>query len=249
MLKMDCIKLYLFQKLGSMSVSQRIRQGHVIAHLKTLGLSDKKILDAGCGDGSYAFLLVSQYPNIGQVTGIDLDGTRIKKAVDLSFCVKENSIITFTIGSVIDNLGDNVFDIIYSVDVLEHISDDQRVLSNFYNALRPGGILILHVPLLGQRRYLPWLKTWQQEDHVRDGYIEEEFLTKLSESHLIVQFCEYTFGTFGALAWDLEETCKRIWSPLRFLLLPLLLILVNRDLHYINNWGNAIFITATKGKV
>jgi len=246
MSKMDCLKLYLFQKLGSMSAAQRIRQGYILAKLKKLGLSGKKILDAGCGDGSYALLLVSQYPNICQIMGIDFDETRINKAVDLSNCEKNNSIIIFTLGSITNHLGDNVFDIIYCVDVLEHISDDQIVLSNFHNALRPGGILILHVPLLDQGRYFLWLKEWKQANHVRDGYNEEELTNRLDEAGFEVVTISYTFGPFGALAWEMEETCRKVWIPLRYLFLPILLLLATIDLRYRNPWGNAICITVKK---
>ena len=41
---------------------------------------------------------------------------------------------------------DGGVDMIYSLNVLEHIEDDQAALGDFYEALRPGGKLVIYVP-------------------------------------------------------------------------------------------------------
>lgn len=46
----------------------------------------------------------------------------------------------------LDDLGDNSVDVIYSLNVLEHIEDDQAVIEKFYSKLKTGGRLLLYVP-------------------------------------------------------------------------------------------------------
>ncbi len=35
------------------------------------------------------------------------------------------------------------YDLILCVDVMEHIEEDEKVLRNFYNAMKPGGLLVI----------------------------------------------------------------------------------------------------------
>ena len=69
------------------------------------------------------------------------------------------------------------FDMILCNHVLEHVTDDRKVLSEFFRILRPGGFAILQVPLDPYRESTfedpsitdPWLreKYFGQKDHVR----------------------------------------------------------------------------------
>lgn len=47
------------------------------------------------------------------------------------------------------------FDVILSVDVLEHLADVGACLGSLVERLAPGGWLVLHVPSLRQRHFLP----------------------------------------------------------------------------------------------
>jgi len=55
------------------------------------------------------------------------------------------------------------FDVISAFDVLEHIAEDDRVLSTFHRALRPGGGMMMTVP---QHRWL-WSRTDEIACHAR----------------------------------------------------------------------------------
>lgn len=61
------------------------------------------------------------------------------------------------------------FDGIGAFDVLEHIAEDQDVLGQFYQALRPGGGLLLTVP---QHPWL-WSATDVQACHLRRYRVDE----------------------------------------------------------------------------
>lgn len=76
------------------------------------------------------------------------------------------------------------YDCIGSFDVIEHIKDDELVLSNFYRALRKKGFLLLTVP------QHPWL--WSPADdfahHVR-RYTRSELVGKVKSAGLHVEYC------------------------------------------------------------
>jgi len=64
---------------------------------------------------------------------------------------------------------DNEFDVIGAFDVLEHIGDDELVLSQMYRAVRQGGGILLAVP---QHSFL-WSKIDEYSRHVRRYSLSE----------------------------------------------------------------------------
>lgn len=69
------------------------------------------------------------------------------------------------------------FDAIGAFDVLEHIAEDEQVLSQMYEAVRPGGGIILTVP---QHGFL-WSQTDEQACHVR-RYSSSDLKTKVQQA-------------------------------------------------------------------
>jgi SAM-dependent methyltransferase len=58
---------------------------------------------------------------------------------------------------------ENEFDLIGAFDVLEHIPEDEKVLSQIYEAVKPGGGIVLTVP---QHKFL-WSRVDENACHVR----------------------------------------------------------------------------------
>lgn len=97
----------------------------------------KRLLDVGCGDGSFMHL-ASQCGL--QVTGIDLDPQAAVIARDLYGL----PVITGTIDAL--NSNSNKFDIISVAHTLEHIPDPREFLEGLSRLLKPDGILFVEVP-------------------------------------------------------------------------------------------------------
>lgn len=95
-----------------------------------------KILDAGCGTG----MIYSNLEKFGTVIGIDLSKEALK------FC-RERRLRTLIHGDLTClPFKNESFDLIVALDILEHIEEDQVAVSEFYRALKPGGIGIFTVP-------------------------------------------------------------------------------------------------------
>lgn len=93
------------------------------------------ILDAGCGEG----VLVEKYKNKGfNITGLDLN-------VENAF-VKKGDILNMP-------FDDNSFDIIFFLDVIEHLSvfDQPKALLELKRVLKDDGKLIISIPNLAHK--------------------------------------------------------------------------------------------------
>lgn len=95
-----------------------------------------KILDTGCGTGG----LLHELTQYSDVQGIDFS----EKAVN--FC-KERGFNNVTVGDITNiSYTENSFDIVLALDVIEHISNDNKALSEIHRVLKPGGKAIIFVP-------------------------------------------------------------------------------------------------------
>jgi len=104
-------------------------------------IQDKTVLDLGCSGGYGSYHLIKNGANY--VIGVDLSEERIDYAKrhythqNLEFKVMDGTKIEF------DN---NMFDVVCSFQVIEHISDYMTYLSHVYRALKPSGIFLVSTP-------------------------------------------------------------------------------------------------------
>ncbi len=98
------------------------------------------ILEIGCGIGNFAWLL-SRY---GKVWAVDIEKEYITETKQ-----KVNGKVQVGLGDIEEGeyfFGDQKFDNIVCLNVLEHIKDDDRALDNLFSLLKNKGRLILLVP-------------------------------------------------------------------------------------------------------
>ncbi|GAB7025668.1 class I SAM-dependent methyltransferase [Geotalea toluenoxydans] len=95
------------------------------------------ILDAGCGTGRLCQLLQS----VGTVAGCDAS----PQALAFSRSRGVSGLFHADLNKV--DLGEKRYDVITSIDVLYHqaVTDEENIISRFYRALKPGGLLILNL--------------------------------------------------------------------------------------------------------
>lgn len=97
-----------------------------------------KVLDIGCGGGLACEFLAKRGAN---VSGIDLSLNSIKAAQE--HAKKSNLQIDYKCG-VAESLPyeENTFDIVVCFDVLEHVEDWEKVISEIYRVLNRNGIFL-----------------------------------------------------------------------------------------------------------
>jgi SAM-dependent methyltransferase len=102
-----------------------------------------RVLDLGSGDGRIAGLLAEAG---GEVTGVDRSATALERAraahPQIRFLPLSDD------GSL--PLADASFDVVVAVNVLEHVADTQRLMSEARRVLAPGGRLAIAVPYHGR---------------------------------------------------------------------------------------------------
>jgi len=147
-----------------------------------------RILDAGCGDGINLFGLnniISANKWNAKIYGVDYNPLRLERASKFPFVEEINQ-------SSLDNLpyADGWFDVVLCSQVLEHISNDKKVLQEFKRVIRPGGLLMLGVPnegcaLAWFRNHVIQRSILQSTDHV-NFYKEKSILKTLTDSNFSI---------------------------------------------------------------
>lgn len=126
----------------SLAVSQ-LRNNWVIKRIKEFFFykdspKEVSVLDIGCGRGHLANQLAVE--NF-QVTGIDKSAESIELAQQKNFQGK----ITFVRGDIHTlPFEDETFDAVTCLEILEHVDDPKKVLSEIQRVLKPNGFFFFH---------------------------------------------------------------------------------------------------------
>jgi 2-polyprenyl-3-methyl-5-hydroxy-6-metoxy-1,4-benzoquinol methylase len=172
----------------------------VLAALPTRRLD---VLDAGTGFGQYAYWLLRRDPR-ARVTAVDVKADYLERARRFFEAAGLADRIAFRVQDLTAPPEEaEAYDLVLSVDVMEHIEDDRAVLRHFRQMLRPGGFAVINTPSdrggsdvgEGGESFIG--------EHVRDGYAPGELAAKLEEAGLEVVEWTYTYGRLGSAAWRL----------------------------------------------
>ncbi|MBN1219498.1 MAG: class I SAM-dependent methyltransferase [Anaerolineae bacterium] len=137
---------------------------------------DFRLLDVGCGAGN----MIHHLSRYGQVKGLEIDARPVKVAHERGYDVD-----LFDVTKPMP-FGNNSFDAVTALDVIEHNKDDMAILTDTYRILKPGGHIIITVPAL------MWL--WSHNDdinaHVR-RYTAGEIKQKLAQAGFAIRRVTY----------------------------------------------------------
>lgn len=95
--------------------------------------SHKKILDFGAGSGTYADLLKKENITVDCLEPDNILNEQLSKK-------------GYKVYADISEIEPNSYDIIYALNVLEHIEDDESIVNTLADALSERGRLIIYVP-------------------------------------------------------------------------------------------------------
>lgn len=125
--------------------------------------SFKKVLDAGCSSGQYSIEFAQRFPHI-EVYVIDIRVPRSHEFVPPNCRLSQ--------GNLLNLKESQQYDFIWCIDVLEHIPDNEIVISNLIEALLYDGFLYLHIPYdRPGKRIFPeeWFvrfNEWAEKEHL-----------------------------------------------------------------------------------
>lgn len=102
-------------------------------------VAGKKILDAACGPGKYAELLLAQG---AEITGFDLSPTMVALAKLRNPQHQENFYV-HDLATPFDQLADGTFDIVLCALALHYLPDWTLTIQEFCRVLKPQGILVV----------------------------------------------------------------------------------------------------------
>ncbi|MBQ3688769.1 MAG: methyltransferase domain-containing protein [Bacteroidales bacterium] len=180
------------------------------------------ILDAGSGYGQYDFFMSSYLKN-ARILGVDLKEEQIEDCNSFFAQIKRSDRVKFAYADLTEFSENEKFSLVLSVDVMEHILEDEKVFSNLCQSLKTGGVLLISTPsdLGGSDVHHEGEHSFIDE-HVRDGYNKEDIERKLKNAGFSKVETSYSYGTPGSLAWTLSMKWPIVavnFSKLMFILL------------------------------
>lgn len=159
-------------------------------------LTNKKIVDFGCGTGELTKILTKFNPE--KIIGIDISEE------DLNIARKKysGSLIEFRKGSeMIIPFNSNLIDVIFCLDVLEHISNVVVIFDEFVRILKPGGKI-----------YIAWQSWFSPFASHLDTYTLIPWIQIIFSEKTIFKACAkiYDSNWFITRFWDKDtKTIKK----------------------------------------
>lgn len=236
------IKAYIYL-FGLPHVGYRLRASYFKRAVRQFKFN--RALDAGCGIGLYSFYLGKKNP-WAMVDACDSNSGYIEAGKRILNQLKLSNVNIFQ--ADLSQLSEvDKYDLIFGIDVLEHIEDDGQVVTNFHRALKDGGILYLTTPHLRHtKRYFQSLG-YESKGHVRAGYTEQGLTKLLQDNGFRVNKLRNVWGFFGEWCEELYMLAiLRLPLPFAGLLFPILSIISSLDMLTRNNKGYGLLLVAQK---
>jgi ubiquinone/menaquinone biosynthesis C-methylase UbiE len=117
-----------------------LRTRQVIETLSHVNIQPDRVLDYGCGVGSWIGVLSRIFPN-AEVSGVDISNIAIKKARER---FPKYRLETFD--GVRAPFGNEEFELVFSYHVLEHVTDIDLSVRDIARMLKPGGYAVIIFP-------------------------------------------------------------------------------------------------------
>jgi len=209
-----------------------LRSWHIRRELKMLkrnGFNPGNIADAGSGFGQYVFYLSNKFPS-ARIIGLDIKQEQVDDCNSFFTAIGRQKKVAFEYADLTKLDASDAFDLILSVDVMEHIEDDRTVFGRFYHGLKHGGVLLISTPSDqgGSDVHHEHEESFIDE-HVRDGYGVGEIDEKLREAGFSDILIKYSYGKPGGLSWRLSMKYPILlvnFTKLFLLLLPVYYLVV-----------------------
>lgn len=238
-----------------------LRSWHIRRELKRWENPENPvILDAGSGFGQYTYRMARMFPT-SLIKAVDVKEEQIFDCNQFFLRSGLNNRVIFEKADLTKYIEQNQFDLILSVDVMEHIEEDVKVFQNFFASLTDNGLLLISTPSdkggSDAHDHNEDEVSGFIDEHVRDGYNIDEIKDKLRIAGFTKIDARYQYGTPGKISWNLSMKfpIKMLgFSKLFFLLMPFYYLIVF-PVSALLNWvdvgkkhktGTGLIVTAYK---
>ena len=161
------------------------------------------ILDAGSGFGQYSYWMQNHFSNCS-ILAVDVKEEQVEDC-NRFFAQVGASNVHFEVADLTRYVSPESFDLVLSVDVMEHILEDVQVFRNFHASMKPGAMLLISTPSdQGGSDVHDGEEASFIEEHVRDGYNMNEIIEKLKSAGFGRVEGRYAYGTPGKISWRLS---------------------------------------------
>ena len=237
-----------------------LRTWHVKKALKRITPAlpeNSEILDAGCGFGQYTWRM-SSLSKSWKIKAIDINKEQIEDCRNFIEMTNRKNRVMFETGDLTQLNEKSRYDFVLTVDVMEHIEQDELVFSNFYSSLKDKGILMISTPSdQGGSDVHDNDDHSFIDEHVRDGYSKTDIEKKLRSAGFGRTEILYTYGPAGTISWNLSmkypiKMINRsyvfyVLLPFYYLIFfPFCLIFNFIDLYSHNEKGTGLLVIAYK---
>jgi cyclopropane fatty-acyl-phospholipid synthase-like methyltransferase len=194
----------LFYKLLDLLL---LRSWHIKKEIRSIKKKlppNARVLDAGSGFGQYSHYLATR-SNLWNIKGVDVKSEQIDDCNNFFGKIGLASRVKFEEADLTIFSEPVTYNLILSVDVMEHILEDVAVFKNFYTSLAGGGVLLISTPSdQGGSDVHDDHESSFIGEHVRDGYNMNEIKEKLNSSGFSKVEARYSYGCPGKISWCLS---------------------------------------------
>jgi 2-polyprenyl-3-methyl-5-hydroxy-6-metoxy-1,4-benzoquinol methylase len=237
-----------------------LRAWHVHKELREFSSGHKEninILDAGAGFGQYSFWMWKHFKNCS-ILAVDVKEEQVADCNNFFNQIGAVQNVNFIVDDLTIFKRESLYDLVLSVDVMEHILEDVLVFKNFHASLKKGGMLLISTPSdQGGSDVHGESETSFIEEHVRDGYNIKEIEQKILSAGFSKVEARYSYGTPGKISWRLSMKYPILMlgaSKLFFILLPfyyivtfpISFVLNYFDVHMKHPTGTGLIVKAWK---
>ena len=203
-----------------------------------------RVLDAGCEDALFTVDVARRRPG-WRIVGLDLS----EDAVAMGLEEQRRAGVTNLLLACADAtrpLTAVPVDVVVALECLAEIPDDRAAAARFAEALRPGGLLVAHVPVADWRPALARsARTWRRE--VRHGYTPEGLTELLTSSGFTDVRLSPTMRSTVMVAQEVRDHVKHSPGAVRAALYPAMVAAARLDAAGAT-WGpsRGLFVTARR---
>jgi 2-polyprenyl-3-methyl-5-hydroxy-6-metoxy-1,4-benzoquinol methylase len=168
----------------------------------------ESVLDVGCGAGTTSRWL-KEKGKVKTAVGIERDpwaSQEAKKSLDAVFSADLES------NEIHEVLGDQKFDLILCLDILEHLTDPWKVLKNLRQHLKPGGYILASIPNVRNFRVIVPLLLGGSWRYQESGILDSTHLRFFTKKSALDLFRETGFAIDKVKQTGRKRFSKTWWA-------------------------------------